>query len=57
MIQPGSTTDFIESVLPILRARGVFRGEYTEGESLRERLTGASDRALPASHPAAQFRH
>ncbi|MFI9625688.1 NtaA/DmoA family FMN-dependent monooxygenase [Streptomyces sp. NPDC052042] len=56
-IQPTSTTDFVESVLPILRARGVFRGQYAEGESLRERLTGASDRALPASHPAAQYRH
>ncbi|MFD5557234.1 NtaA/DmoA family FMN-dependent monooxygenase [Streptomyces sp. NPDC127068] len=56
-VQPTSTTDFVESVLPILRARGVFRGEYTEGESLRERLTGASDRALPDSHPAARFRH
>ncbi|WP_327248630.1 NtaA/DmoA family FMN-dependent monooxygenase [Streptomyces sp. NBC_01320] len=57
MIQPSSTTDFIESVLPILRARGVFRGEYAQGESLRERLTGASDRALPASHPASRHRH
>ncbi|MGH3589076.1 MAG: NtaA/DmoA family FMN-dependent monooxygenase [Pseudonocardia sp.] len=56
MIQPTSTTDFVESVLPILRDRGVVGRDYTAGESLRERLTGSSGPALPASHPAAQHR-
>jgi alkanesulfonate monooxygenase SsuD/methylene tetrahydromethanopterin reductase-like flavin-dependent oxidoreductase (luciferase family) len=28
LIQPGSTTDFIEHVLPILKKRGAFRSGY-----------------------------
>ena len=56
-VQPASTTDFIESVLPILRQRGVVTTEYRDGESLRERLTGSSQATLPGNHPAASHRH
>ena len=56
-VQLSSTTDFIESVLPILRKRGAIATEYREGESLRERLTGSSQPTLPANHPAAAYRH
>jgi hypothetical protein len=44
-------------VLPILRQRGVVATEYRDGESLRERLTGASQATLPGNHPAAAHRH
>ena len=54
VIQPGSTVDFVERVLPILRERGVW-APITEG-SLRERLTGSDSATLPEGHPAADYR-
>lgn len=54
VIQPGSTIDFVERVLPILRERGVVA--ESRGETLRERLTGANDPGLPADHPGAKAR-
>ena len=55
VIQPGSTQDFVEHVLPILRERGVAVTEY-EGATLRERLLGTGSATLPAEHPAAAHR-
>ena len=54
VIQPGSTIDFVEQVLPILRKRGVAASEY-EAPTLRERLLGA-EATLPADHPGAGHR-
>lgn len=54
VIQPGSTIDFVERVLPILRERGVIAS--SEGSTLRERLLGGEDATLPENHPAAGFR-
>ena len=54
VIQPGSTVDFVESVLPILRQRGVAAHDYEEG-TLRQRLTAAGS-TLPDNHPAASYR-
>lgn len=56
---PGSYEEFIEHLLPELRARGLARtpGQNdapAQGATLRARLAG-SDR-LPGSHPAAEFR-
>lgn len=55
VIQPGSTIDFVEMVLPILRKRGYLGS--SEGESLRERLLESSTATLSDEHPAAQYRH
>ncbi|AKR54428.1 hypothetical protein XM25_01120 [Devosia sp. H5989] len=55
LIQPASTIDFVEQVLPILRARGVAASDY-EGESLRERLLGTSTPVLRDDHPGASYR-
>ncbi|MDZ8200491.1 NtaA/DmoA family FMN-dependent monooxygenase [Microbacterium sp. SSW1-59] len=54
VVQPGSTADFVERVMPILRARGAL-AEST-GATLRERLTGSESATLPADHPAARAR-
>ena len=54
VIQPGSTIDFVERVLPILRERGVVAD--STGATLRERLTGSDDAGLPADHPGARAR-
>ncbi|MDO5633737.1 MAG: NtaA/DmoA family FMN-dependent monooxygenase [Micrococcus sp.] len=55
---PGSYTEFIEHVIPVLRDRGLARtqDELTAqiGTTLRARLTG-SDR-LPDTHPASAYR-
>ncbi|HEV2590349.1 MAG TPA: hypothetical protein VGU02_00520, partial [Gaiellaceae bacterium] len=56
LIQPGSTTDFIEHVLPILKKRGAFRDGYEE-KTLRERLLGSGSARLPKDHPGARHRH
>jgi FMN-dependent oxidoreductase (nitrilotriacetate monooxygenase family) len=55
LIQPGTTTDFIEHVLPILKKRLGFRDHYEEG-TLRERLLGSDDPRLSADHPGARHR-
>lgn len=48
--------DFIELVVPELRRRGRFRERYRDGETLRERLFGAGQARLPASHHGARYR-
>ena len=47
--------DFIELVVPVLRARGRLRTSYDPDESLRDRIFGAGDR-LPDRHYAARYR-
>ncbi|GAA5064239.1 LLM class flavin-dependent oxidoreductase [Nocardia callitridis] len=50
---PGSFTEFIDHVLPVLRDRGLARTEYAEGTA-RRKATGRD--LLPDSHPAATYR-
>ncbi len=47
--------DFIDLVVPVLRARGRLRTSYDPGESLRDRIFGAGDR-LPDRHYGARYR-
>lgn len=47
--------DFIELVVPELRARGRLRSSYDEGESLRDRIFGEGDR-LPDRHYGTRYR-
>ena len=47
--------DFIELVVPVLRARGRLRASYDANESLRDRIFGAGDR-LPGRHPGTRYR-
>jgi FMN-dependent oxidoreductase (nitrilotriacetate monooxygenase family) len=47
--------DFIELVVPVLRARGRLRSAYDENESLRDRIFGAGDR-LPDRHYGSRYR-
>lgn len=53
-ILPGSYTDFIEGVLPELRARGLAQSEYAPG-TLREKVFGRKA-TLEDNHPAAAYR-
>lgn len=55
VIQPGSTIDFIEQVLPILRERGVAGTGY-DAPTLRQRLVGTDTPVLRDDHPGAGFR-
>lgn len=50
---PGSYTEFIEHVMPVLRKRGLAKEAYTPG-TFRRKLFGR-DR-LPETHPAAAYR-
>ena len=52
-VTPGSFTDFIDGVVPVLQSRGRVQREYAPG-SLREKIFGSP--RLPESHPAAQYR-
>jgi long-chain alkane monooxygenase len=52
---PGSFSDFVEGVVPVLQRRGLMQTEYGEG-TLREKLFGQGCARLPASHPDAQYR-
>lgn len=51
---PGSYSDFVDHVVPILQRRGIVQSEYRPG-TLREKIFGAGPR-LPDRHPAARFR-
>ncbi|WP_433294062.1 NtaA/DmoA family FMN-dependent monooxygenase [Actinoplanes sp. CA-030573] len=51
----GTAEDFIELVVPVLRARGRLRTSYDKGESLRQRIFGAGDR-LPDRHFGTRYR-
>lgn len=55
VVQPGSTLDFVEHVLPILRARGIAPSGY-DAPTLRERLLGGSTGTLPEDHIGASHR-
>jgi FMN-dependent oxidoreductase (nitrilotriacetate monooxygenase family) len=55
-VEPGSTADIAEHVLPLLRKRGAFREEYEE-HTLRERMTGAGSPRLRPDHPGARYRN
>lgn len=52
--RPGSLTDFVDHVIPILQERGVAQREYSEG-TLRQKLFGHGDR-LRSDHPGAAYR-
>ena len=54
-VQPTSTIDFVELVLPILRDRGV-APVAAESATLRQRLLGQTEPTLPADHPGAAHR-
>ena len=52
-VTPGTFTDFIDGVVPILQQRGLMQTEYTPGP-LRAKIFGAA--RLPERHPAAGWR-
>ena len=53
-IRPGSLTDFVDHVIPILQERGIAQREYAPG-SFRQKMMGYGDR-LPDRHPGARYR-
>jgi FMN-dependent oxidoreductase (nitrilotriacetate monooxygenase family) len=56
-VSPESYRDFVELVVPVLQARGLFRDRYNPAETtLRERLFGPGRAQLPGTHPAAAYR-
>jgi FMN-dependent oxidoreductase (nitrilotriacetate monooxygenase family) len=54
-VSPGSYRDLIAGVVPELQRIGLMRTERTPG-TFRERIFGAGNARLPASHPAARYR-
>ncbi|SFV36716.1 LLM class flavin-dependent oxidoreductase [Hyphomicrobium facile] len=54
-VTPGTTTDFIDFVVPELRKRGRVQTSYKEG-TMREKLIGTKDGNVESTHPAAQYR-
>jgi FMN-dependent oxidoreductase (nitrilotriacetate monooxygenase family) len=52
-VLPGSYTDFVDHVTPVLQKRGLQQREYTPG-SLREKLTGSA--RTNERHPSARYR-
>jgi alkanesulfonate monooxygenase SsuD/methylene tetrahydromethanopterin reductase-like flavin-dependent oxidoreductase (luciferase family) len=55
-VQPTSTIDFVELVLPVLRDRGVAPTSGTTTTTLRQRLCDQAEPTLPADHPGAAYR-
>jgi long-chain alkane monooxygenase len=53
-ITPGSFSDFVDHVVPVLTARGAYQASYAPG-SLRNKLIGNGDR-LPDEHRGARYR-
>lgn len=53
--QPGTTIDFVEKVMPILRERGA-AATSNDARTLRERLLGTPSPYLPDNHPGASYR-
>jgi long-chain alkane monooxygenase len=52
-----SYRDFVELVVPVLQARGLFRSRYDPAATtLRERLFGAGRKLLRDTHPGAAYR-
>jgi alkanesulfonate monooxygenase SsuD/methylene tetrahydromethanopterin reductase-like flavin-dependent oxidoreductase (luciferase family) len=54
IVTPESLEDFVDLVVPILQERGAYKRQYAEGP-LRQKLFGHP--RLPATHPAAAYRH
>ena len=56
-VTPGTVEDFVEYVVPVLQARGLYRTRYADG-TLRENLFGAGTGAarLPAEHYGSRYR-
>lgn len=54
-VTPGTTTDFIDYVIPELRKRGRVQTSYKEG-TFRQKLIGTADGRVEATHPAAGYR-
>lgn len=54
-VQPASTIDFVELVLPILRDCGVVRTAQ-DAPTLRQRLLDSPEPTLPSDHPGAAHR-
>jgi FMN-dependent oxidoreductase (nitrilotriacetate monooxygenase family) len=48
-VLPSGLQLFVDEVVPILRARGLFRSEYVPGQTLRDRYGLASHAPIPAS--------
>ena len=53
---PGTFVDIADLLVPELQDRGLFKTRYGEG-TLRQKLMGHGDGRMPASHPAARYRH
>jgi FMN-dependent oxidoreductase (nitrilotriacetate monooxygenase family) len=51
--RPGTFTDFVDQVVPILTARALVQSDYRAG-TLREKIFGSA--RLPERHPAARYR-
>jgi FMN-dependent oxidoreductase (nitrilotriacetate monooxygenase family) len=54
-ITPGTFTDFIDGVVPVLQQRGLMQHEYNEG-TFREKLFGQGRARLQEPHPAVRYR-
>lgn len=54
-VTPGTTTDFIDYVVPELRKRGRVQTSYKNG-TFRDKLVGTNDGMVEPSHPAAKYR-
>lgn len=54
-VTPGTTTDFIDYVVPELRKRGRVQTSYKNG-TFRDKLVGTNDGMVEQSHPAAKYR-
>jgi hypothetical protein len=52
-VLPGSYTDFVDHVTPVLQERGLQQRDYAPG-SLREKLTGSA--RTNERHPSAKYR-
>jgi hypothetical protein len=48
--------DFIELVVPVLQARGVYKRAYGEG-TFREKIFGRGRARLRSPHPGAAYRN
>ncbi|MCB1231750.1 MAG: LLM class flavin-dependent oxidoreductase [Verrucomicrobiae bacterium] len=55
-VSPQDVNDFVDLVIPELQRRGLYRTTYPEGETMREKLYGSTQRSLRADHPGAKYR-
>lgn len=53
-VMPESVDDFVDTVVPELQRRGIYKTAYSAG-TMRDKLFGAGDQ-LAAPHPAVQYR-